>query len=140
MQPTVGVPESRAAEAAPVASYSPLWPAPSQDLACSQLCCCMLNRSVESSSLQPRGLYPTRLLCPWDFLGKNTGVGCHFLLQGIFPTQGSDLCLLLGRRVLYHCATWETNLSASALPWSFFQRTIITRILPLTTGCSRGFS
>ena len=70
------------------------------------------------SSLQPRGLYPTRLLCPWDSPGKNTGVGhvwqkplqyckvislqlikikekkkntgvgCHFLLQGIFPTQG----------------------------------------------------
>ena len=32
----------------------------------------------------------TRLLCPWDSPGKNTGVGCHFLLQGIFPTQGSD--------------------------------------------------
>ena len=35
-----------------------------------------------------------RLLCPWDFSGKNTGVGCHFLLQGIFPTQGWNLCLL----------------------------------------------
>ena len=34
------------------------------------------------------------LLCPWDFPGKNTGVGCHFLLQGIFLTQGSNLCLL----------------------------------------------
>ena len=32
--------------------------------------------------------------CPWDFSGKNTEVGCHFLLQGIFLTQGSDLCLL----------------------------------------------
>ena len=32
----------------------------------------------------------TKLLCPWDFLGKSTGVGCHFLLQGIFPTQGSN--------------------------------------------------
>ena len=31
-------------------------------------------------------LEPTRLLWPWDFLGKTTGVGCHFLLQGIFPT------------------------------------------------------
>ena len=29
-----------------------------------------------------------RLLCPWDSLGKNTGVGCHALFQGIFPTQG----------------------------------------------------
>ena len=38
-----------------------------------------------------------RLLCPWDFPGKNPGVGCHFLLQGIFLTQGSNphlLCLL----------------------------------------------
>ena len=33
---------------------------------------------------------PARLLCPWDFPGKNTRVGCHFLLQGIFPTQGSN--------------------------------------------------
>ena len=38
--------------------------------------------------LRPHGLKPTRLLCPWDFPGKNTGVGCHLLLQGIFPTQG----------------------------------------------------
>ena len=33
----------------------------------------------------------TRLLHPWGFLGKSTGVGCHFLLQRIFPTQGSNL-------------------------------------------------
>ena len=37
---------------------------------------------------------PARLLCPWDSPGKNTGVGCHFLLQGMFPTQGSNLRLL----------------------------------------------
>ena len=42
----------------------------------------------------PHGLYPARLLCPWDFPGKNTGAGCHFLLQGIFPTQGSNSHLL----------------------------------------------
>ena len=36
----------------------------------------------------------SRLLCPWDSPGKNTGVGCHALLQGIFPTQGSNLSLL----------------------------------------------
>ena len=35
-----------------------------------------------------------RLLCLWDYPGKNIGVSCHFLLQGIFPTQGSNLCLL----------------------------------------------
>ena len=41
-----------------------------------------------SDSLRPHGLQPARLLCPWDFLGKNAGVGCHALLQGILPTQG----------------------------------------------------
>ena len=40
---------------------------------------------------------PPRLLCPWDFPGKNTGVGCHFFLQGTFPIQGSNPPLLLGR-------------------------------------------
>ena len=48
-----------------------------------------------SDSLRPHELWPTRLLCPWDFPGKNTGAGCHFLfLQEIFPTQGASLCLL----------------------------------------------
>ena len=47
-----------------------------------------------SDSLRPRGLKPTKLLCPWDFPGKNTGVGCHFLLWGVFPTQGSNPGLL----------------------------------------------
>ena len=44
--------------------------------------------------MRPYGLYPARLLGPWDFPGKNIGVGCHFLLQRIFPSQGSELCLL----------------------------------------------
>ena len=44
--------------------------------------------------LQPHGRQPTRLLCPWYFPGRNTGVGCHFLLPGILPTQGSNLHLL----------------------------------------------
>ena len=47
-----------------------------------------------SDSLWPHGLSPARLLCPWDFPGKNTGIGCHFLLQGIFLTQGLNSCLL----------------------------------------------
>ena len=38
------------------------------------------SRSVVSDSYRPHGLQPTRLLRPWDFPGKNTGVGCHFLL------------------------------------------------------------
>ena len=36
----------------------------------------------------------SRLLCPWDSPGKNTGVGCHFLLQGIFPNKELNPCLL----------------------------------------------
>ena len=47
-----------------------------------------------SDSLRPHGLWPNRLFRPWDFPGKNTGVGCHFLLQGVFLTQGSNLHLL----------------------------------------------
>ena len=43
----------------------------------------------------------TRLLCPWDFPGRNTGVGCHFLIQWIFPTQGSNPGLLHCRRILF---------------------------------------
>ena len=49
-----------------------------------------LVASVMSNSLQPHGLLPTKLLCPWDSTGKNTGIGCCALLQGIFPTQGSN--------------------------------------------------
>ena len=45
---------------------------------------------------------PARILCPWNFPGKNTGVGCHFLLQGIFLTQGWSLVLLHCRQILYH--------------------------------------
>ena len=47
----------------------------------------------------------TRLLCSWDFPCKNTGVGCHFLLRGIFLTQGWNpglLCLMHCRQILYH--------------------------------------
>ena len=53
--------------------------------------------SAMFNSLQLNGLQPVGLLCPWDSPGKNMAVGCHFLLQGIFPTQGSNphlLCLL----------------------------------------------
>jgi len=46
------------------------------------------------SLLRLSGLLPTRLLCPWNFSGKNTALGCHFLVQGIFPIQGLHLHLL----------------------------------------------
>ena len=57
---------------------------------------------VMSDSVWPLGLEPARLLCPWDSLGKNAGVGCHFLLQGIFLTQGLNLHLL-------HLLHWQAS-------------------------------
>ena len=59
-----------------------------------RLCACRLSSPVVSDSLQPPGLQSIRFLCPWDFLGKNTGVGCHFFLQGILPIQGLNPHLL----------------------------------------------
>ena len=50
----------------------------------------------------PMDCSPPRLLCPWDFPGKNAAVGCHFLLQEIFPTQGLNPGLLHYRQMLYH--------------------------------------
>ena len=45
---------------------------------------------------------PTGLLSPWNSPGKNTGVGNHSLLQGIFSSQGSNPGLLYCRQILYH--------------------------------------
>ena len=72
------------------------------------LCAC----SVPSNSWQPHGLQPARLLCPQDSLGKNTGMGCHFLLQGIFLTQRSNWCLLH----LLHCQVDSLPLESPRKP------------------------
>ena len=61
-----------------------------------------VSGSVVSDSLQPHGLQFARLLCSWNSLGKNTGVGCHSLLQGIFLTQGLNPGLPYCRQFLYH--------------------------------------
>ena len=68
------------------------------------------RRSVVSKSLQPHGLYATRLLCPWNFPGKSTGVGCHFLLQDIFPTQGLNPGLPHCRQTFYHLSHQRSQL------------------------------
>ena len=52
----------------------------------------MLSHSAVSNSLRPHGLWLTRVFCSWDYLSKNTGRGCYFLFQGIFLTQGRNLC------------------------------------------------
>ena len=57
-----------------------------------------VSRSVVPDSLRPHGLQSTRLFCPWDFPGKDTGVGCHFLLQGIFqPRNRTQVSCTTGR-------------------------------------------
>ena len=64
-------------------------------------CLCSIT-SVTSDSLWPHGRLSARLLCPWDSPGKNTGEYCHALLQGIFPSQGSNPHLL-------HLLCWQED-------------------------------
>ena len=63
---------------------------------CTYVCAC----SVVSDSSETPWTVAAKLLCPWNSPGKNTGVGCHFLLQGVFPTQGSIPCLLCWQWIL----------------------------------------
>ena len=90
-----------------------------------------------------------RLLCPWDSLGKNTGVGCHFLLQGIFLTQGWNPCplhcqldslplrRLQGLLLLLQFSTGETPQAANASgpekaqPWLWIQQARLLHHLAL---------
>ena len=77
---------------------------------CVRVCAHTHMHSVMSDSLQPHGLQPTRLLCLWNFTGKNTRGGCHFLLQGVFLTQELNpiSCIYcIGRQILYHCTIWD---------------------------------
>ena len=85
-------------------------------LLCVCVCVCVFSCSVESDSLQPHGLKPARLLSPWDSPGRNTGMGCHFLLQGIFLIQGSKLSLL-------HLLNWEMDSWALAPQYDLQQIT-----------------
>ena len=67
-----------------------------------RVCVCVcVSHSVVSYSLQCLGLSFFRPLCPENSLGKNTGVGCHYLLQGIFLTQGLNPGLLHCRQIPY---------------------------------------
>ena len=64
-----------------------------------------------------------------DSPGKNSGVGCHFLLQGIFLRQGSNPCLLHCRWILYHCTTWETHLNEFKFIFSVVQAPVLASFL-----------
>ena len=69
-------------------------------------CCCCSAASVVSDSVRPQRWQPTRLPRPWDSPGKNTGVGCHFLLQCVKVKSQSEvaqLCLTQSTGVGCHC-------------------------------------
>ena len=72
----------------------------------------LLSRFSRVRLCGPHRWQPTRLPRPWDSPGKNTGAGCHFLLQGIFLTQESNPGLFNCRQILYHLSH-EGNLASS---------------------------
>ena len=92
------------------------------------LCVCVCVCLVMSDSLPPHGLWPIRLLCPCDFPGNKTGVGCHYLLQGILPSQGSNLCLL-------HWLTDSSPLSPSFSIYSISLISLITVLMSSSSLC-----
>ena len=108
-------------------------------------------RAKSLQLLQSCGLQPARLLCPWDFPGKNTGVGSQFLLQGIFLIQGlnAHLFCLLHWQVGLFCfvlffttsTTWEAHPFVGGF-YKRFKDVVMcipcsgTRILP--QGCTVG--
>ena len=83
-----------------------------------------ISHSVVPRFLWLYGLGSTKLLCPWNFPGKNTGVGSHSLLQGISPTQGLNPDLLHCRQILYHlrlekdCFPSPTEMKPGCVPSS----------------------
>ena len=117
--------------------------------------CAVLSHSVVPNSLQPHGLEPIRFLCPWDSPGQDAGVGCHALLQRIFPSQGLNPGLPHCRWILYQLShkgsprIWEwlayPSSSRSSLPrnQTGVSRIIISRyfwgLLGGTTDCFLGF-
>ena len=85
----------------------PMGPALQVDSVSLSHCCCCQVASVVSDSVRPHGLQPTRLLHPWDSPGKNTGVGCHFLLQWKWKVKVKSL-----RRVRLLATPWTAAYQA----------------------------
>ena len=69
----------------------------------------MYSVALVCLTLWPHGLSPARLFCPWDSPSKNTGVGCHFLLQGSSQSEDQTCVFCIGRGILYHWATWKAQ-------------------------------
>ena len=107
-----------------------------------------LSHSVMSHSLQSHGLEPSRLLCPWNFSSKNTGEGCHFLLQGpSWPRdQNCSSCIsFIGRWILYHYHHLGNPKSMCACakscptlcdPWTVTPQALLSMEFPRQEYCS----
>ena len=67
-------------------------------------------------TLRSYGLQPTRVLFPWNSPGKKTGVCCHSLLQGIFPTQGLNLGLLHCGQMILYCLSHQAPIGGREMP------------------------
>ena len=87
---------------------------------CVCVCACVCSASIVSNSLRNNELWPARLLYAWNFPGKNTGVGCHFLLQGELEGLNSHVSCI-GRRILYHCITTAQVMMDSKTPLKLCQ-------------------
>ena len=88
----------------------------------------VLSLSVVSDSLGPPGLQPIRLLCPWNSTDNNMGVGSNSFLQGIFPTQRSNPCLLHCRWIL-HRLSHQGNPSNYSLFFHFKTKFLETVVI-----------
>ena len=79
------------------------------------MCCAVLSCSCMKSLSHVQLFATPWLLHPWNFPGKRIGMGCYFLLQGIFPTQGSNSSLPYCRQMLYHLSH-QGSLVAQSCP------------------------
>ena len=98
----------------------------------------LLSWQVVSDSFGTLWTVPARLLCPQDFLDKNTGVGCHFLCQGIFPTQGWNLQPLspaLADGSFTTSTTWEAPHRGEPLSIGSQTGECLLNLLPETGQC-----
>ena len=85
---------------------------------CAHVCTCvhMQARALSCLTLcDPKDCCPPGFSVHGDSPGKNTGMGCHFLLQGIFATHRSNLASCTGRQILYKCTTWEALIKSLPL-------------------------
>ena len=105
---------------------------------CCCYCCCCCITSVVSDSVRPHRRQPTRLLRPWDSRGKNTGVGCHFLLQCVKVKDVTQkTCIPLPQKMSENSQIWETlfwmifSLPFSPLTLWELKNSLLWRILEL---------